>query len=62
MFDTFWLVQLLRVSPLFLSVGAVSIIALRDAFWRPGGVELRPAHEAGTARRCAATPSVNEQD
>jgi hypothetical protein len=36
MFDTFWLVQLLRVSPLFLSVGVVSIIAVRDALLRPG--------------------------
>ncbi len=36
MFDTFWLVQLLRVSPLILCVGAVSIIAVRDAVVRPG--------------------------
>jgi len=34
MFDTFWLVQLLRVSPLVLCFGAVSIIAVRDALVR----------------------------
>jgi hypothetical protein len=37
MFDTFWLVQLLRVAPLALCLGAVSVIAVRDALLRTHG-------------------------
>ena len=42
MFDTFWLVQLLRVSPLVLCLGAVSIIAVRDALLRTHGGAATP--------------------
>ena len=34
MFDTFWLVQALRVAPLALCFAAVAIIAARDALLR----------------------------
>lgn len=50
MFDTFWLVQLLRVSPLVLCMGAVSIIAVRDALLRAYKSETAEADRSAVSR------------